>query len=229
MNKRQNTYNALLALVSNASAMHALAMALGPTSIGRLRCTSLLFARSPALANSALAAPLLQQQQQGSSSTNRVVQRDLARLLRHGVLKVLENMNRGPEIHKSKLDHVQWLLAWGANPNHKQAALVQFDLPLRISFVLRDRDDDGTERSMPLTCASAAGDIELVRVLIRAGANVNMGPFGNEPLWEACKGGHVEVVRLLLSHGAVMIKELLKHMAKRRGHIKVVQVLDEHA
>jgi ankyrin repeat protein len=67
----------------------------------------------------------------------------------------------------------------------------------------------------PLQYAAYKGDVELCRLLLDHGANVNemvIEPgwpgHGRTPLHWAVMGGHVEVVRLLLSRGAkVNIKD----------------------
>ena len=55
-----------------------------------------------------------------------------------------------------------------------------------------------------LHIAAARGDLRAVRLLVDAGADVNLcGDLGNTPLHYARKGSHQDVVRLLLGHGAM--------------------------
>ena len=58
----------------------------------------------------------------------------------------------------------------------------------------------GLDGSMPLHWASKTGHIEVVRLLLEKGADVN--DILTTPLYWASTNGHVEVVRLLLKKGA---------------------------
>ena len=55
----------------------------------------------------------------------------------------------------------------------------------------------------PLASASAAGQLEIARVLIAHGANVNARAAGDfTPLHESAASGRIEFAQLLLEHGA---------------------------
>ena len=55
----------------------------------------------------------------------------------------------------------------------------------------------------PLTEAAGEGHVEVVRLLLSAGADMEkFSTYGDTPLIYAARGGHVEVERLLLSAGA---------------------------
>src|SRR5262249_11919991 len=55
----------------------------------------------------------------------------------------------------------------------------------------------------PLHHAAAAGQAEVVRLLIGAGADVNAQCCSDQtPLIWACNGGHLDVARMLLEAGA---------------------------
>ena len=59
--------------------------------------------------------------------------------------------------------------------------------------------------STPLYAAARNAHLEAVRVLVGAGAKLEMTlrtAFGYTPLMKAAREGHKEVVRLLLEHGA---------------------------
>lgn len=82
-----------------------------------------------------------------------------------------------------------------------------------------------------LHLAACAGQIELVDLLIRFGANVNTrSQWGESPLHEAAEGDYVECVRLLAENGASMdtqnyLGETPLHMAARKGHTSAVEEL----
>ncbi|KAK9891834.1 hypothetical protein WA026_016633 [Henosepilachna vigintioctopunctata] len=55
----------------------------------------------------------------------------------------------------------------------------------------------------PLMEAASAGHLDIVRLLVAHGADVNaQSTTGNTPLMYGCAGGHTEVVQFLLEHGA---------------------------
>lgn len=62
-------------------------------------------------------------------------------------------------------------------------------------------------------CAAAAGHINIVKLLVRHGANVNSTTKTNStPLRAACFDGHFEIVKYLVAHGADI------EVANRHGH-----------
>lgn len=64
-------------------------------------------------------------------------------------------------------------------------------------------DGETIEGAPPLWCAAAAGHLALVRLLVRAGADVNSITRTNStPLRAACFDGHYDIVRYLVEHGA---------------------------
>src|SRR5210317_578465 len=57
--------------------------------------------------------------------------------------------------------------------------------------------------NMPLYIASERGHLEIVRLFIEKGANLDKdNEDGETPLWLASRNGHLEVVRLLIEAGA---------------------------
>jgi ankyrin repeat protein len=54
----------------------------------------------------------------------------------------------------------------------------------------------------PLHQAALAGDLELIKILIERGADVNAVSMDQTPLSEAIMSGHKDVVEYLLEHGA---------------------------
>ena len=84
----------------------------------------------------------------------------------------------------------------------------------------------------PLRAASNKGHIDVVRVLLDHGANVNTIDKKNTPLCSAFDGGHLEIMRLLLEHGADVDawdgRELLLNDASKDGRAEVVHLLLQH-
>ena len=82
---------------------------------------------------------------------------------------------------------------------------------------------------MNLATASRYGYTDKVRLLVRAGADVNKVTDENPPIYEAVYGGHLEVVNLLVSHGANLAVvdaegRTLLHCAVRRNHVGLVHM-----
>ena len=70
-------------------------------------------------------------------------------------------------------------------------------------YDVRDRVKEEEQMSIELVLAAAAGNVQNVRELLDAGADINFADgHGNTPLLHACTGGHVEVVELLLERDA---------------------------
>jgi len=101
------------------------------------------------------------------------------------------------------------------------------------------------ERHQMFEAACAAGDSKRVTLLLRLGADPN-GHWDSyyyvryawtvfestPPLHLAASGGHADVVRLLLSHGANPTARAIEQMtardfARHEGHAEVVQILDD--
>jgi ankyrin repeat protein len=92
---------------------------------------------------------------------------------------------------------------------------------------------DDVNRDTPLTHAAWDGHVEVVRVLLEGGADIQRVNLHNESaLHYAARNGHLEVCRLLLDRGAkVNIEgwrnETALHWAAGRGHLSVVKLLVE--
>lgn len=64
-------------------------------------------------------------------------------------------------------------------------------------------DGETIENAPALWCAAAAGHTNIVKLLVRHGANVNSTTKTNStPLRAACFDGHYEIVKYLVLHGA---------------------------
>jgi ankyrin repeat protein len=85
---------------------------------------------------------------------------------------------------------ISGLLAAGADPN--------------ASVPAQDPRTGELGRATPLAAAAAAGCVGAVRLLLSAGANLELaaGDDGDTPLMHAARYGRPEVLRLLLDAGA---------------------------
>uniref|UniRef100_A0A3B4WMJ9 Uncharacterized protein n=1 Tax=Seriola lalandi dorsalis TaxID=1841481 RepID=A0A3B4WMJ9_SERLL len=61
------------------------------------------------------------------------------------------------------------------------------------------------KQTSALRLAASRGHIGCVEELLFRGAEVNADPGGKTALHDACIGGHAACVRLLLSHGILML------------------------
>jgi ankyrin repeat protein len=93
--------------------------------------------------------------------------------------------------------------------------------------------DDDNCRNTPLTYAAWYGHVEVVRVLLEGGANVDRADAdGWTALHNAALDGHLDVCRLLLDWRAKvdplnMRQNTPLHLAARQGHLSVVKLLVE--
>ncbi|RMG63361.1 MAG: ankyrin repeat domain-containing protein [Bacteroidetes bacterium] len=97
-----------------------------------------------------------------------------------------------------------------------------------------DRPADNTFKVRPLHSAVAIGNISLVRLLLRRGAEVNATQQdGITPLHSAAYNGRVDMVELLLTYGAdpnalTDKNETALDLAEARGHWAVVARLHSY-
>ncbi|CAH0588169.1 unnamed protein product [Chrysodeixis includens] len=92
-------------------------------------------------------------------------------------------------------------------------------------------DGETIEGAPPLWCAAAAGHLPLVKLLVRAGANVNSTTRTHStPLRAACFDGHFDIVKFLIENGAdIEIANRHGHtclmIACYKGHIRIAKYL----
>uniref|UniRef100_A0A2A4K246 Protein fem-1 homolog CG6966 n=1 Tax=Heliothis virescens TaxID=7102 RepID=A0A2A4K246_HELVI len=92
-------------------------------------------------------------------------------------------------------------------------------------------DGETIEGAPPLWCAAAAGHLQLVKLLVRAGANVNSTTRTHStPLRAACFDGHSDIVKFLVENGAdIEIANRHGHtclmIACYKGHIRIAKYL----
>jgi len=94
-------------------------------------------------------------------------------------------------------------------------------------------DGETIEGAPPLWCAAAAGHLDIVKLLVKSGANVNSTTKTNStPLRAACFDGHYEIVKYLVEHNAdIEVANRHGHtclmIACYKGHFKIAKYLIE--
>jgi ankyrin repeat protein len=112
-------------------------------------------------------------------------------------------------------------------------------LPDLVKFLVTEFSLDLNARGLfddltPLHLASRDGHVEVARVLLEHGADVNVEDISKwTPLRHALDEGHVEIARVLLDKGADVGAQgvddwMPLHWASRHGQVELVQVLLEH-
>ena len=126
---------------------------------------------------------------------------------------------------------------WRAGGTGTTALITAADFnQVAIAQLLLSRRADpniGTdENKTPLLSAAFQGHVEMVRILIDAGADVNAAEtrYGYAPLLDAASHGHVDVIRLLLDAGAdreARVKDgrTAVQLAEHFGHFEAASVL----
>jgi ankyrin repeat protein len=115
----------------------------------------------------------------------------------------------GAAVKIENLKLVKTILDTGLNPNSSRA----------------------NDMFTPLQRASRCGNVELSRMLLDAGADVNLTRFSsNRPLDWAVSGGHIELVEILLDAGARVDMrdrngDTVLHRAADYEHVELIQTL----
>ena len=126
---------------------------------------------------------------------------------------------------------------------HRDRDRVAAMLAARPALAVATEDwspDEATRAELPparrasaLIRAVQTGDVELVRLLVEAGAPIGQAcqcPGGESPLWTAAVAGDVEVAEFLLAHGAdpnaaAFAGATPLHAAVQRGHHRLARTL----
>ena len=110
----------------------------------------------------------------------------------------------------------------------------KFDIRSNKTIHDMEERDRLTKLSNFLITASRYGNTDVVRMLIKAGANVNLtNILGQTPLMEASERGHTEVARMLIKAGADLNARskyggyTALQYASRHGHRDIVKLLIE--
>jgi ankyrin repeat protein len=77
------------------------------------------------------------------------------------------------------------------------------DAKVEVRGIYEVQDDRSMHTVTPLWCASVAGKLKVVEVLVRYGADVNsVSDTGSTPVRSACFMTHLDIVKLLVENGA---------------------------
>ena len=130
------------------------------------------------------------------------------------------------------VETVEFLLMEGADIHADDDFVIRQASMMGLDNIVQVLLDDGANVEIaahigePLTVASRCGHVEVVKLLLKAGAVVNKVDYHGqcEALNYACEAGHVQVVELLLKAGA-KIQGYALRQACFNGHIDVVRLL----
>lgn len=132
------------------------------------------------------------------------------------------------------VETIQWLMDIGFDVNEhspeffsyccdsNRLNVVEFLAP-KIKHI---NVDHGFTYNSPLREAAKRGYLDIVKCLIKNGANVNLN--NSEALMWASNAGHIEVVKYLVENGANINNEYGLRWAAEEGHLEVVKFLSEN-
>lgn len=87
------------------------------------------------------------------------------------------------------------------------------------------------ERATALWCAAGGGNLTVVKILVKAGADINHPTeSGSTPLRAACFNGRLDIAKYLVDHGAdINISNQFNNtclmIASYKGHMDIVSIL----
>ena len=154
-------------------------------------------------------------------------------LLKHGANVSAEDEEGRTPLHEAakngNVELVRMLIEHGADVNVRTK---DGSTPLLMAAKLGNMEDE--EGETQLHKETRNGNVELVRMLIEHGADVNVRTnYSSTPLLAAARFGNIEVVRVLLEHGANVEAEDKKRrtsfqIASMKGYNDVVELLSDH-
>lgn len=102
-------------------------------------------------------------------------------------------------------------------------------LPRLVQFLLEqgvDANGQSTTGCTPLHVAAEVGDLELVNMLLKFGADVELlDDEGKSALWYAASGGFDDLVKLFLDKGLDLNQRVVLMAAARGGHLSTARIL----
>jgi ankyrin repeat protein len=165
-------------------------------------------------------------------------------------LRIQDDMERLFNPHNPYL--AAWVRIYDVDQGHARHPLAKHPSPLNAtalyyaslcgfsgvaSYIICTHGEDVNALSgyhgTPLRAASYKGHIDVVRVLLDHGANVNTIDKKKTPLTSAYGGRHLEIMRLLLEHGADVdawddFDDPVLNGASQNGQAEVVHLLLQH-
>ncbi|XP_045472381.1 uncharacterized protein LOC123679068 [Harmonia axyridis] len=143
-------------------------------------------------------------------------------------------------VTEGQLDVLEVLLRYGANPANCILAAVEKNLDLVVEKLLQSKRDEAnasspTDRMTALHYAAKNGNLSIIDILLRHGADVNSKNMENyTPLHFAVRNGHLEAVKALLKNKEINMNALDSnrytplHIAVEIGRLDIVKtMLDE--
>ncbi|KAF7365665.1 HET-domain-containing protein [Mycena venus] len=134
-------------------------------------------------------------------------------------------LDRGADVNAKGVRHgAMWQAIAQIQSINEDAVFPLFQINSKFP---RPNDPIGTGTA--LQAASATGQLEIVRLLLQNGADINMDGEDGAALQVASKEGHVAIVRLLLENRADINAKgengTALQLASQGGHISIVQLL----
>ncbi|KAJ5761801.1 uncharacterized protein N7511_005183 [Penicillium nucicola] len=133
----------------------------------------------------------------------------------------------------NRLEAVEILLAFGANPNTRNR--------LELTSKVSTRSDTGVLYETPLQKAASAGNLKIVHILLKSSADAKVSPVNGSALYLAARNSHHKVFNRIMQHQTAAarrarqpLSDLLPYdadnalyAAAARGHSIIVKALIE--